>query len=57
MDIKEAMKIIDEVKDDLQEGGFLETLIFMQQNLEDFTPREVQAFRVVFRSGQLMFGA
>lgn len=57
MDIKEAMKIIDEVKDDLQESGFLETLIFMQQNLEDFTPREVQAFRVVFRSGQLMFGA
>jgi hypothetical protein len=54
MKIEEALEIIQDVATDLGEP-VLETLIYMQDNLEDFSDNEVRAFRVTMRDFQKLF--
>lgn len=46
MNFTEAMVTISEIKENFGEG-LLETLQYMQDNLEDFSESEQRAFRVV----------
>jgi len=46
MTFTEAMVTISDIKESFGEG-LLETLQYMQDNLEDFNESEVRAFRVV----------
>ena len=46
MNFTEAMITISEIKENFGEG-LLETLQYMQDNLEDFSESEQRAFRVV----------
>jgi len=48
MNFTEAMVVISEIKENFGEG-LLETLQYMQDNLEDFSDNEQRAFRVVMR--------
>ena len=48
MNFTQAMVIISVVKESFGEG-LLETLQYMQDNLDDFSDNEQQAFRVVLR--------
>ena len=48
MNFTEAMVIISEIKENFGEG-LLETLQYMQDNLDDFNETEARAFRVVMR--------
>lgn len=54
MDIKQALEVIEEVAADLGEP-MLETLIYMQANLDDFPEYEVKAFRICMRDFQKLF--
>lgn len=54
MDIKQALEIIEDVKDSFGEG-LLETLEYMSDNLDDFSDREVVAYRVVMRDFRKLF--
>jgi len=46
MNFTQAMVIIGEIKENFGEG-LLETLQYMQDNLDDFSDNEQRAFRVV----------
>ena len=46
MNFTQAMVVISEIKESFGEG-LLETLQYMQDNLDDFNETEVRAFRVV----------
>jgi hypothetical protein len=46
MNFTQAMVIISEIKESFGEG-LLETLQYMQDNLDDFSDEQVRAFRVV----------
>ena len=48
MNFTQAMVIISEIKENFGEG-LLETLQYMQDNLDDFNETEARAFRVVMR--------
>lgn len=48
MNFTQAMVIISEIKESFGEG-LLETLQYMQDNLDDFDDNQVRAFRVVMR--------
>ena len=48
MDFTQAMVIISEIKESFGEG-LLETLQYMQDNLDDFDDNQIRAFRVVMR--------
>ena len=48
MNFTQAMVIISDIKESFGEG-LLETLQYMQDNLDDFSDNEKQAFRVVMR--------
>lgn len=54
MNIEQALEIVQDVAADLGEG-LLETLMYMQGNLEDFSENEVRAFRVTMRDFQKLF--
>lgn len=54
MNITEALEIVQDIAADMGEG-LLETLIYMQSNLEDFPEREVRAYRVAMRDFQKLF--
>lgn len=54
MDIKTAIEILEDVARDHGEL-MLDTLIYMRDNLDDFSDREVVAFRVFMREGARMF--
>jgi hypothetical protein len=54
MDIKQALEVIEDVAED-QGEPMLETLIYMQSNLDDFSESEVKAFRIVMRDFQKLF--
>ena len=46
MNFTQAMVIISDIKESFGEG-LLETLQYMQDNLDDFSDEQVRAFRVV----------
>jgi hypothetical protein len=46
MNFTQAMVVISEIKENFGEG-LLETLQYMQDNLDDFSDNEQRAFRVV----------
>ena len=48
MNFTQAMVIISEIKESFGEG-LLETLQYMQDNLDDFDDNQIHAFRVVMR--------
>lgn len=48
MNFTQAMVIISDIKESFGEG-LLETLQYMQDNLDDFDDNQVRAFRVVMR--------
>ncbi len=48
MNFTQAMVIISDIKESFGEG-LLETLQYMQDNLDDFSDEQVRAFRVVMR--------
>lgn len=54
MDIKTAIEILENLAKDHGEG-MLETLIYMRDNLDDFSDKEVVAFRTFMREGARMF--
>lgn len=54
MNISEACEVITDLAKDHGEG-VLETLIYMRDNLEDFSDREVLAFRLFMNAGYEMF--
>ena len=54
MNIEQALDIIEEVQYDLG-YGLLETLMYMADNLDDFSDNEVRAYRVVRRDFQKLF--
>lgn len=54
MNIEQALEIIQDVADDLGEM-LLETLIYMQSNLDDFSDTEQRAFRVAMRDFSKLF--
>lgn len=54
MDITRALEIVGNVQDNFGEG-LLETLMYMQDNLDDFTDTEVRAYRVVIRDFRKLF--
>ena len=54
MNIEQALEIIQDVADDLGER-LLETLMYMADNLDDFSDNEVRAYRVVRRDFQKLF--
>lgn len=54
MGIKESIRIISELADE-HGSGVLETLQYMKDNLADFEPDEVLAFRVFMSEGRRMF--
>ena len=48
MNFTQAMVIISDIKESFGEG-LLETLQYMQDNLDDFDDNQIRAFRVVMR--------
>jgi glutamate synthase domain-containing protein 3 len=48
MNFTQAMVVISEIKENFGEG-LLETLQYMQDNLDDFSDNEQRAFRTVMR--------
>ena len=46
MNFTQAMVVISDLREDMGEG-LLETLQYMQDNLDDFSDEQVRAFRVV----------
>lgn len=54
MKLGEACDVITDLAKDHGEG-VLETLIYMRDNLEDFSEREVLAFRLFMNAGYEMF--
>ena len=54
MNIEQALEIVQDVAADLGEP-LLETLMYMQGNIEDFSENEVRAFRVTMRDFQKLF--
>ena len=54
MNISEACDIITDLAKDHGEG-VLELLIYMRDNLDDFSDREVLAFRLFMNAGYEMF--
>lgn len=48
MNFTQAMVVISDLREDMGEG-LLETLQYMQDNLDDFSDNEQRAFRVVMR--------
>jgi hypothetical protein len=54
MTTAEAVRIINEIAVD-HDTGVLETLEYMRDNLDDFEPEEVRAYRTFMTAGRAMF--
>ena len=54
MNIQQALYIIEDIKED-QGEGLLETLMYMQDNLDQFSETQVRAFRLVMADFRKMF--
>lgn len=54
MQFTEALEVIQDVQNDFGEG-LLETLMYMQSNLDDFSDKQVRAYRVVFNEMRKLF--
>jgi len=54
MKLAEACNLITELSQD-HGSGVLETLVYMRDNLDDFSEREVLAFRIFMNAGYEMF--
>ncbi len=54
MDFEQALDIIEDVQYEHGEG-LLETLMYMQSNLDDFTDKQVRAYRKVFTEMRKLF--
>lgn len=54
MNIQQALYIIEDIKED-QGEGLLETLMYMQDNLDQFSETQVRAFRLVMIDFRKMF--
>jgi hypothetical protein len=54
MNDKIALDIISRIKEDMGEG-LLETMIYMDNNLEQFSHEEQQAFRVAYNGFRKLF--
>ena len=56
MNTATALEIIAEIQDEMGEG-LLETLMYMSDNLDQFSEREQIAFRVAFNGFRQLFAA
>jgi len=54
MKLAEACDLITDLSQD-HGSGVLETLVYMRDNLDDFSEREVLAFRIFMNAGYEMF--
>ena len=55
MNFDQAMEVVQNYQQDWALPGLLETLMQMQDNLDDLTERECRAFRVVFNGMSRLF--
>ncbi len=55
MNFDQAVEIVEQYQQDWALPGLLETLMQMQDNLDDLTERECRAFRVVFNGMSRLF--
>jgi len=55
MNFEQALDVVEQYQQDWALPGLLETLIQMQENLDDLTERECRAYRVVFNSMAKLF--
>ena len=55
MNFEQALDIVEQYQQDWALPGLLETLMQMQDNLDDLTERECRAYRVVFREMGKLF--
>ena len=56
MNIQQALYIIEDIQADMCEG-LLETLMYMQDNLDQFSETQVRAFRLVMIDFRKLFAA
>ena len=54
MNITQALEIVQDIQADMGEG-LLETLMYMQDNLDQFSETQVRAFRLVMIDFRKMF--
>ena len=54
MNITQALEIVQDIQADMGEG-LLETLMYMQDNLDQFSETQVRAFRLVMADFRKMF--
>ena len=54
MNIQQALYIIEDIQADMGEG-LLETLMYMQDNLDQFSDTQVRAFRLAMADFRKMF--
>lgn len=53
---EQAIEIVRDIQDEMGEG-LLETLMYMQSNLDQFSDRQRMAYRVVFTNMRKLFVA
>ena len=54
MNITQALEIVQDIQADMGEG-LLETLMYMQDNLDQFSDTQVRAFRVAMADFRKLF--
>jgi hypothetical protein len=55
MNFEQAMQVVQQYKQDWALPGLLETLMQMQDSLDELTSNEARAYRVVFREMGKLF--
>lgn len=56
MNITQALEIVQDIQADMGEG-LLETLMYMQDNLDQFSDNQVRAFRLAMADFRKLFAA
>lgn len=56
MNITQALEIVQDIQSDMGEG-LLETLMYMQDNLDQFSDTQVRAFRLAMADFRKLFAA
>ena len=56
MNITQALEIVQDIQADMGEG-LLETLMYMQYNLDQFSDTQVRAFRLAMADFRKLFAA
>ncbi len=54
MKFEDALEVVQDVQTDMGEG-LLETMTYMQNNLDQFTDKQVRAFKVVYNEMRKLF--